>query len=85
MNRWEFVVQASTAPEQVPLLDLARMLVHTLEQNEAEGSDPSQDPATLILGAYIAFHTHADVSSRSGYRDLLDYCHLLAENPKVTQ
>lgn len=74
MNRFQYVIAASEAPHQVPLIDLARVLVQALEQNEALGTDAYADPAVRILGAYIAFHTHADVDTAQGYKHLLAMC-----------
>ena len=36
--------------------------------------DPLQDPAVLVMGAFIAFHTNADVNSYGGYRCLIQRC-----------
>ena len=36
--------------------------------------DPLQDPAVLVMGAFIAFHTNADVNSYGGYRRLIQRC-----------
>lgn len=74
MNRFEFVLDAAFAPHQVPLPDLARQFSTALDQVQAEGADPTRDPAVLILGAFIAFHTHADVNTVGGYHRLLDLC-----------
>lgn len=61
------------------------MLVHTLEQNEAEGTDAQNDPATLVLGAFIGFQTHADVNTFKGYKELLSLCELRLNYPPELQ
>lgn len=74
MNRFEYVLHASKAPQSPTLIDLARNFTHAVEQTVAEGEQPSLDPAVLALGAFIAFHTHADVNSVAGYNRLIQLC-----------
>lgn len=74
MNRFEFVLQTSVAPHQQPLISLAAAFMLAVQQTLIEQADPGQDPAVLILGAYIAFHTHADVNTSKGYHELLAQC-----------
>lgn len=85
MNRFEYALHASIAPEQETLGDLARGLVSAIEQTEAEGQIALSDPAVMVLGAYIAFHTHADVNSVKGYRQLLSLCEYRSLNPPELQ
>jgi hypothetical protein len=74
MNRFEYVLNAAHAPQDATLLSLAQALVDAVEQNVALDTDPTNDPSVLILGAYIAFHTHADVNTAGGYHKLLSLC-----------
>lgn len=85
MNRFEYVIALSTAPQQEPLINLAAGFMLAMQQVTAEGVDPQQDPAILILGAYIAFHTHADVNTNVGYRKLLNQCNERVERPLTSQ
>ena len=75
MIRFEHALNAATAPCEVTLSILARQLADAVEQVEAEGTDPVDDPAVLLLGAFIAFHTHADVNTARGYHQLIHLCH----------
>jgi nitrate reductase alpha subunit len=74
MNRYEYVLNAAHAPQEEPLVNLARAFAEAVEQNIALDADPTNDPSVLILGAYIAFRTHADVNTRGGYHKLLSMC-----------
>lgn len=66
---------AINASEHPPCLkQVAGQLVSAIDEVEAEGNEPTNDPAVLILGAFVAFHTHADVNTRDGYHKLLDMC-----------
>jgi len=85
MNRFEYVIQTSVAPGQEPLINITAALMLALVQLYAENLDPLQDPAVLILGAYIAFHTHADVNTNVGYRKLLEQCNDRIHNAPVMQ
>jgi hypothetical protein len=74
MNRFAHALEAAYAPHLVPLVDLAHRFALAVDQVIAEELDPSNDPAVLVLGSFIAFHTHADVNSASGYHQLLGMC-----------
>lgn len=74
MNRFEFALAASVDPTLYALPSLAAELVKAIEAAKAEGELPQEDPAVLVLGAFISFHTHADVNSALGYRRLLSLC-----------
>lgn len=82
MNRFEYVLEAAFAPQEKPLRELVRQLSIAVEQVEAEGEHPTKDPAVLILGAYVAFHTHADVNTASGYHRMLEMCAARAEEAR---
>lgn len=83
MNRFEYVLTTAVAPHQEPLLAIAREFTQAVEQVMAEGNDPVQDPAVLVLGSYIAFHTHADVNTFGGYKRLLSMCeHNVINGPR---
>lgn len=56
------------------LHEIARALVEAIEEVETEGLEPVHDPAVLILGAFVAFHTHSDVTSLKGFHRLLELC-----------
>lgn len=53
---------------------IAHQLVDAIEDVESEGGDPCADPAVLVLGAFVAFHTHSDVTSSKGFHHWLDLC-----------
>lgn len=74
MTRFEYVLCTAVAPHQEPLAEIARAFALAVEQTIAEGEDAGNDPAVLVLGAYIAFHTHADVATAQGYYRLLALC-----------
>ncbi len=74
MNRHEFALAAATDPALSTLPRLAKGLVDAIEAVEAEGEAPERDPAICVIGAFIAFHTHADVNSVRGYSNLLSLC-----------
>jgi hypothetical protein len=44
------------------------MLLAAIDEVEAEGGQPDVDPAVLVLGAFVAFHTHADVNTTVGFQ-----------------
>lgn len=80
------VIHAHEILGEVPLKALAQGLVDALEEAEVDGvSDPSRDPAVLVFGAFIAFHTHADVSTVGGYHDLIEMCRERYETPRTMQ
>jgi hypothetical protein len=74
VNRFERVLQISNAPERSSLIVLARALVSAIEETEVEGMRQDEDPSIMVLGAFIAFHTHADVNTVGGYHRLLEQC-----------
>jgi hypothetical protein len=74
MNRFEFALAVSVDQSLSSLPILARELVKAIEVVEHEGQEPQDDPAVLLIGAYISFHTHADINSAMGYRRLLTLC-----------
>lgn len=74
MNRFQFALAAASSTTASTLPRLARELAAAVEAIEQEGGEPEQDPAVLVIGSLIAFHTHADVNTVKGYRDLLSMC-----------
>ncbi len=74
MNRYEFALGAVANPYLHKLPALARAMVEAIDAVEAEQGDPVQDPAVLLLGSFIAFHTHADVNTYNGFSSLLELC-----------
>lgn len=85
MNRFEYVVAAALAPHQATLVDLAYNFYAAVNEVVAEGQDPVLDPAVLVIGTYIAFHTHADVNTNHGYQKLMKLCNDRAETKQVMQ
>jgi hypothetical protein len=84
MSRFAHALDAAVAPEQISLLTLAKQFSLAVEQTEAEGEDPARDPAVIVLGSFIAFHTHADVNTRGGYHELLGLCrHRFETSPEL--
>lgn len=66
---------AVTEPELVTLPYLAARFSEAVEEAQDEGlADPSRDPAVMLFGALIAFHTHADVNSVNGFHQLIELC-----------
>ena len=74
MNVDEFVLNAAYGTTLPPLRDLVQVLSETLAQVEERDEVPQNDPAVLILGSFIAFHTHSDINTVGGYKRLLDMC-----------
>ena len=85
MNRHEFALAAAVDPALSTLPKLAHGLVRAIEAAEAEGEAPEQDPAVCVIGAFIAFHTHADVNSVKGYNNLLSLCEQRAAQQPTEQ
>lgn len=80
------VIHAHEILGEVPLKALAQGLVDAIAEAEVDGvEDPSRDPAVLVFGAFIAFHTHADVSTVGGYHDLIETCRQRYEQPRTMQ
>lgn len=80
------VVHAHEIFGEIPLKALALGLVQALEEAEIDGvEDPSRDPAVLVFGAFIAFHTHADVSTIGGYLDKIEECRERYETARTMQ
>lgn len=75
MRRYLHALQAGQSGTAVPSLStIAHQLVEAIDDVEAEGGDPHEDPAVLVLGGFIAFHTHSDVTSAEGFNHWLDLC-----------
>lgn len=75
MKRYLNALELSQPGLQSPgLRAVAQALIEALDEIEAEGGDAEQDPAVLVIGAFVAFHTHADVNSVHGFNHLLDLC-----------
>lgn len=80
------VIHAHEILGEVPLKALAQGLVDAIAEAEVDGvRDPSRDPAVLVFGAFIAFHTHADVSTVGGYNKLIEQCRIRYEAPRTVQ
>lgn len=74
MNVDEFVVQASQSSNLPPLSELLQVMAEYVVALEEAGLPPTEDPAVLLLGAYISFHTHADINTVGGYKRLIGAC-----------
>jgi hypothetical protein len=80
------VLHISEILGEVPFGMLAQGLVEAIIEAETEGiPDPSNDPAVMLFGAFIAFHTHADVNTVLGYKKLIELCRVRHETPQVPQ
>lgn len=85
MSRFAYAIDVAQAPLSSPIASLAKNFHEAVDQAEAEGLDATTDPAVLLLGVYIAFHTHADVNTASGYHKLIAMCHDRIYNAQVPQ
>lgn len=74
MNVDEFVVQASQGRELPSLRQLTEVMAEWVGVLEDAGLNPTQDPAVLLLGGYISFHTQSDINTVGGYRRLVQQC-----------
>lgn len=87
MNRFDLALQASAAPHRVELCQLSGALNFAVQQTMAEGLNPCEDPAVILLGSFVSFHVHADVNTASGYRKLIALCNdrLFIDNSRIVQ
>ncbi len=85
MNRFDLALKTSLAPHRIDLPQLANAFDFAVRQTVAEGENPGNDPAVLLLGSFVAFHCHADVNTTGGYHQLLALCNDRLCNPKVMQ
>lgn len=74
MKRYIDALHAATGAGMPSLPWLANTLVAAIDDVTLEGGTPETDPAVLLLGSFVAFHTHADVNSVAGYHHLIDLC-----------
>jgi hypothetical protein len=75
MRRYLNALEAGQSGTAVPSLStIAHQLVEAINEVEAEGGNPHTDPAVLVLGGFIAFHTHSDVTSAQGFNHWLNLC-----------
>lgn len=70
----EFVVAAAASPTLPSFTEILQVMAEYATTLEEAQLDPLQDPAVLVMGAFIAFHTNADVNSYGGYRRLIQRC-----------
>lgn len=69
------VIHLSEVVGDVPFKMVAQGLLDAINEAEVEGiADPSRDPAVMLFGAYVAFHTHVDVNTVRGYHEQLELC-----------
>lgn len=85
MNRYAYALHASGSLEQEPFYDIVQHFSDAVTQVIAEGNDPVQDAAVIVLGSFIAFHVHADVNTFNGYQQLLSLCEQGAVSPQELQ
>lgn len=86
MSRFAYVLSSAVAPRHPPISELAEKFLSAVLETLAEGEVPENDPAVLVLGTRIAFHTHADVNTYSGFDKLMKLCNDRHEQPpKVMQ
>lgn len=69
-----FFIALECASDPPPLRAVAEGLNYAVKEAEEAGVNPSDDPAVLLLGAFVAFRTHADVNTVGGYRRLMALC-----------
>lgn len=81
MSRFAYVISSAVKPFDVPLAELAAEFLSAVIETTAEGAKPELDPAVLVLGTRIAFHTHADVNTYSGFEKLMRLCNDRHEQP----
>lgn len=74
MNRFEFALDAAANPLKHKLADHIKAAAAAVEQIETEGNSVEEDPAILVIGSFISFHTHADINTFNGFTQLLDLC-----------
>ena len=70
----EFVLDVATGPNNVSLADLLRVASEYVAMLAEADLPPINDPAVLLLGAFISFQTHSDINTVGGYKRLLDAC-----------
>ena len=70
----EFVVAAATSEALPTLTEIVQVMADYTAVLEEAQLDPLQDPAVLVLGAFVAFHTNADINTYGGYRRLIKRC-----------
>jgi hypothetical protein len=86
MSRFAYVLKSAVSSRHPPLLELAQQFVNAVQETLVEGAQPENDPAVLVLGTRIAFHTHADVNTYSGFERLMKLCNDRHEaTPQVMQ
>lgn len=75
MKRYFDALSAATGAAMPSLPWAAATLVEAIDDVVLEGGRPEDDPAVLLLGAFVAFHTHADINTVGGYHQLIEICH----------
>lgn len=79
-------IHAAEILGEVPFTTLVRGLYDAVAECEVEGiEEPQRDPAVMVFGAFIAFHTHCDVNTRNGYMALLEMCRARHSEPEIPQ
>ena len=72
MKRFFDAVEATRGVTTLP--QLAANFLDAIDEVTLEGGKYVDDPAVLLLGSFIGFHTHFDVNTHSGYDKLLGMC-----------
>ena len=70
----EFVVAISSTADPPPLVDILEVLTEYVKALLDAGIEPIQDPAVLVLGFFVSFHTHADINTNGGLMKLIKQC-----------
>jgi hypothetical protein len=77
MNRYRTALRLADDDPNLPAL--AERFLSAVKEAEAEGQEPTVDPAVMLMGARIAFLTHADIGTNAMYRQLIDRCEACAQ------
>ena len=72
MKRFMHAIAVSEQSFELP--ELAAIFADAVDEAAEEGVDPTSDPAVLLVGAFISFHTHSDINTVGGYHRLLAMC-----------
>ena len=71
-ERFYDALDAVTRPVELPFL--AQAFASSVAEAAEEGASLTDDPAILLLGTCISFHTHADVNTDRGINHLIGLC-----------
>lgn len=83
MKRFYAALDVATSITCPTLQSIVVKLNDAVTEAVADGIEPVNDPAVLLLGAFVAFHTHADVNTVGGYRRLIGLCQASIEQENL--